>query len=284
VIDLPRVGQAVPPAEANIINMTKADKLRSLHQGPEILVLPNTWDCASARIFEELGYPAIATTSAGVAFSLGYADGQNIPGKEMLAAVARIARSVDVPVTADLEGGYGDIAETASALMESGAVGLNLEDILDHGPESLASIEEQVSRIAAVRKSGPVVINARTDLFLLQIGDEATRFDRAIERLKAYRDAGSDCLFIPGIVTEDLIARFVEALKFPINILAVAGTPSVARLKQLGVARITVGSGMMRSAMGHTRRIAEDLKRTGEFNKMIEGSIPFAEANALFGK
>ena len=263
--------------------MTKAEKLRALHHGPEVLVLPNAWDCASARIFEELGFPAIATTSAGVAFSLGYADGQNIPGKEMLAEVQRIARSVDVPVTADLEGGYGDINETATALKESGAVGLNLEDILSHGAESLASIDEQVARIAAIRKTG-VVVNARTDLYLLEIGDPATRFDRACERLKAYRDAGADCLFIPGVITEDLIARFVQALEFPINILAVAGAPSVARLKQLGVARMSVGSGMMRSGMGHTRRIAEDLKRTGEFSKMLEGSIPFTEANALFQK
>lgn len=262
--------------------MTKADRLRALHHGPEILVLPNAWDCASARVFEELGYPAIATTSAGVAFAWGYADGQNIPAKEMLGVVARIAKSVAVPVTADLEGGYGDIAETAAALIESGAVGLNLEDILGHGPESLASIEEQVARIAAVRKAGPVVINARTDLFLLQIGDAATRFDRACERLKAYRDAGADCLFIPGVVKEEEIARLVEALDFPINILAVAGTPPVARLKELGVARISVGSGMMRSALGHTRRIASALKDAGRFDEMIEGSIPFAEVNALF--
>src|SRR5580700_567353 len=172
--------------------MTKTEKLRALHHGPDILVLPNAWDCASARIFEELGFPAIATTSAGVAFSLGYADEQKIPGKEMLAAVAKIARSVDVPVTADLEGGYGDIGETAAALLESGAVGLNLEDILGQGPESLASVDEQVSRIAAVRRTGAVV-NARTDLYLMQIGDASTRFDRASERLKAYRDAGADC-------------------------------------------------------------------------------------------
>src|ERR1700722_19512947 len=192
--------------------MTKPEKLRALHQGPDILVLPNAWDCASARIFEELHFPAIATTSAGVAFSLGYADGQNIPATEMLAAVARIAHSVDVPVTADLEGGYGDISETAAALIESGAVGLNLEDILGHGPESLASIDEQVNRIAAVRKTG-VVVNARTDLYLMRIGDEASRFDRACDRLKAYRDAGADCLFIPGITSEDLIGRFVQALE-----------------------------------------------------------------------
>jgi 2-methylisocitrate lyase-like PEP mutase family enzyme len=262
--------------------MTKTEKLRSLHHAPEILVLPNAWDSASARIFEELGFPAIATTSAGVAFSLGYADGQYIPAKEMLAAVSRIARSVDVPVTADLEGGYGDIAETAAALMESGAVGLNLEDILGRGPESLASIDEQVSRIAALRRAGPLVINARTDLYLLEIGDAATRFDHACDRLKAYRDAGADCLFIPGVTADDLIARFVDALRFPINILAVAGAPPIARLKELGVARVSVGSGMMRSAMGHTRRIAEALKNTGQFDKMIEGSIPYAEANALF--
>jgi len=262
--------------------MTKTEILRALHHGPEILVLPNAWDCASARIFEELRFPAIATTSAGVSFALGYADGQNIPAKEMLAAVQRIARCVDVPVTADLEGGYGDASETAAALLETGAVGLNIEDISDYGAETLASIDQQVSKIAALRKTGPVVINARTDVYLLKIGDAATRFDRACERLKAYRDAGADCLFIPGIVEEDLIARFVEALEFPINILAVAGIPPIARLKELGVARISVGSGMMRSAMGHTRRIAEALKSTGDFGKMIEGSIPYAEANALF--
>jgi 2-methylisocitrate lyase-like PEP mutase family enzyme len=264
--------------------LTKADKLRALHHGPEVLVLPNAWDCASARIFEELGFPAIATTSAGVAFSHGYPDGQYIPGKEMLTAVAEIARCVDVPVTADLEGGYEDIAETAAALAESGAVGLNLEDILGHGPESLASIDEQVRRIATLRKTGPMVINARTDLYLLKIGDEGTRFERACDRLKAYRDAGADCLFIPGIAEEDLIARFVDTLQFPINVLAGAGTPSVVRLKELGVARVSVGSGIARSVMGHTRRVAEALKSTGTFEKMIEGSIPFAESNALFEK
>ncbi len=262
--------------------MTKSETLRSLHHGPEVLVLPNAWDCSSARIFEELGFPAIATTSAGVSFSFGYADGQHIPAKEMLAAVSRIARSVDVPVTADLEGGYDDIAETAAALLESGAAGLNLEDVPGHGPESLASIDQQVTRIAAVRKSGPVVINARTDLYLMRIGDDSTRFDRACDRLKAYRDAGADCLFIPGIADEALIARFVEELQFPLNVLAVAGTPSIARLKELGVARVSVGSGMMRSAMGHTRRIAQALQATGTYEKMLEGAIPYQEANGLF--
>src|SRR5580698_7776750 len=144
--------------------MTKAETLRALHHGPEVLVLPNAWDCASARIFEELGFPAIATTSAGVAFAQGYPDGQYIPPGEMLAVVRRISQSVDVPVTADLEGGYDDIGETA-----------------------------------AVRKTGEVVINARTDLYLMGIGEESTRFERACERLKAYRDAGADCLFIPGV-------------------------------------------------------------------------------------
>ena len=244
-------------------------------------MLPNAWDCASARIFEELGFPAIGTTSAGVAFSHGYPDGQFIPAAEMLAAVKGIARSVKVPVTADLEGGYEDIVETAAALIDSGAVGLNLEDVQGHG-EILAPIDEQVSRIAAVRKTGPVVINARTDLYLQQIGEADTRFDRACDRLKAYRDAGADCLFIPGITDEDLIARLVDALRFPINVLAVKGTPPVERLKELGVARVSVGSGVMRSAMGHTRRVASAVKSRGTFEEMVEGAIPFVEANALF--
>lgn len=146
----------------------KAGVLRNLHRGPEILVLSNAWDCASARIFEQVGFPAIATTSAGVAFSLGYPDGQHISRAEMLGSVTRIARCVSVPVTADLEAGYGDIAATAAELIESGAVGLNLEDRDDHGSRDLVEISQQVERIRTVRRIGdearvPLVLNARTD-------------------------------------------------------------------------------------------------------------------------
>lgn len=265
----------------------KADLLLKLHQTPDILVLPNAWDCASARIFEAAGFPAIATTSAGVAFALGYPDGQRIPREEMLAIVKRIASSVRVPVTADLEAGYGDVARTVTGLIESGAVGLNLED-LDHTqpPRSLIETSRQVQNIQIVRRAGQergvrIVINARTDQYLAAIGEPGTRFERTCERLRAYIDAGADCVFAPGVTDEETIGRLVQALKFPINILVGAGAPSIPRLRELGVKRASVGSGIMRAAMGATRRAAMELKTSGTYAAMLDGAIPFAEANKL---
>jgi 2-methylisocitrate lyase-like PEP mutase family enzyme len=265
----------------------KADLFRRLHHGPEILVLPNAWDCASARIFEDAAFPAIASTSAGVAFSLGYPDGEFIPQDQMLAVVRRIATCVKVPVTADLESGYRDIAKTTAALIDSGAVGLNLEDMEHVDSEVLTETGRQIEKITAVRRVADgmgvkVVINARTDVYLAQIGDPATRFDRACERLRAYIDAGADCVFLPGLTDERIIRRVVEALKFPVNILASANAPSIARLKNLGVARVSVGSGVMRATMGLTRNIAAELKREGTYTRMLEGAISYADANRLF--
>jgi len=257
----------------------KAERFRALHHGPDILVLPNAWDCVSARIFEEAGFPAIATTSAGIANAMGYPDGQRIPGKEMLAVVKRIAGCVSVPVTADLEGGYDDIAGTIAGLVESGAIGLNLED----GEREAA---QHTQTIATARRVGlelgiHLVINARTDLYLAAIGDPATRFERTCERSNAYAAAGADCVFIPGIRDEETIRRFVETLHFPLNFLAVAGSPPVRRLKELGVARVSIGSGIARVAMAITRRIALEVKSTGSFDGMAD-AFPYAEANRLF--
>jgi 2-methylisocitrate lyase-like PEP mutase family enzyme len=265
----------------------KAELFRRLHHGPEILVLPNAWDCASARIFEDAAFPAIATTSAGVAFSLGYPDGEFIPQDQMLAVVKRIASCVKVPVTADLESGYRDIAKTTAALIDSGAVGLNLEDMEHAESKVLTETGRQIEKISAVRRVADgmgmkVVINARTDVYLAQIGDPATRFDRACERLRAYIDAGADCVFLPGLTDEHTIRRVVEALKFPVNILASANAPSIPRLENLGVARVSVGSGVMRATMGLTRNIAGELKHEGTYSRMLESATSYADANRLF--
>jgi 2-methylisocitrate lyase-like PEP mutase family enzyme len=265
-----------------------AEFFRSLHRGPEILVLPNAWDCASGRIFEEAGFPAIATTSAGIAFSLGYSDGERIPQDLMLAAVKRISACVKVPVTADLESGYGDVAKTTASLIAAGAVGLNLEDV-DRESGALAPIPAQVEKIVTVRRIAgalgvKVVINARTDMYLAQIGDPASRFEHACERLQAYIGAGADCVFLPGVSDETIIRRAVDQLKFPLNILASPGLPPIPRLRESGVARLSVGSGIMRATLGLTRRIAQELKHSGTYAAMLEGTIPFAEANALFEK
>ncbi|MEO8724586.1 MAG: isocitrate lyase/phosphoenolpyruvate mutase family protein, partial [Acidobacteriaceae bacterium] len=264
----------------------KAEALLALHHGPKILVLPNAWDCASARLVERAGFPAIATSSAAIASSLGFADGQNIPRQEMLAVVKRIAACVELPVTADLEAGYGNIMETARELAAAGAVGLNLEDI-ESGQPDLVDIPAQVEKIKTLRSASEtmgirIFINARTDVYLAQIGDPSSRFDRACERLKAYAEAGADCLFIPGIKDEALIRAFVEALKFPVNVLAVAGSPSIPRLQELGVARVSLGSGVARATLGLVDRILAELKQTGSYDAMTAGALPYAEVNALF--
>lgn len=266
----------------------KAEFFRSLHRGPEILVLPNAWDCSSARIFEQSGFPAIATTSAGIAFALGYSDGERIPQDLMLATVRRISSCVDVPVTADLEAGYGDVAKTTAGLIAAGAVGLNLED-MDHDSRALAPIPAQIEKIAIIRRIAAglgvkVVINARTDVYLAQIGEPATRFEHACERLQAFIGAGADCVFLPDVADENTIRRVVETLKFPLNILAGANLPTIPRLHELGVARVSVGSGILRATLGLTRRIAQQLKHSGTYTALLAGTMPFAEANALFEK
>jgi 2-methylisocitrate lyase-like PEP mutase family enzyme len=277
--------------EYNVRMKTQSEKAEffcSLHRGPEILVLPNAWDCASARVFEQAGFPAIATTSAGIAFSFGYSDGERIPQDWMLTAVKRISGCVSVPVTADLEAGYGDVAKTTAGLIAAGAVGLNLED-MDHESRALAPIAAQIEKIAMIRRIATglgvnVVINARTDVFLAEIGEAATRLDRSCERLRAYIAAGADCVFLPGVADESIIRRVVEALKYPLNILVGANSPAIPRLRELGVARISVGSGIMRATLGLTRRITQELKQSGTYTALLEGAIPFAEANALFDK
>ena len=261
-----------------------------LHRGPKILVLPNAWDVASARIFEEAGFPAIATTSAGVAFSLGYPDGEKIPRQEMLAAVRRVAEAVRVPATADVEAGFGntpeEVADTAREVIAAGAVGMNLEDGVEDRPGYLADLNRQKETIQAILEAArsarvPFVLNARTDIFLYGIGPKETRVARAIERLNAYRLAGAQSLFAPGVKDEETISRLARELAGPLNILAVAGTPPVAELQRLGVARVTVGSGPMRATLGFLQRMARELRENGEFSLMTEAALPYADTNRL---
>lgn len=267
----------------------RAALFRTLHSGADILLLPNAWDVASARIVEECGYPAVATTSAGIAFSLGYPDGEKIPKEEMFAAVARIAQAVGLPVTADVEAGYGDrpedAAETARAVIEAGAVGMNLEDATGDSTRPLADLPLQLEKIRAVRQESarlkvPIVLNARTDVYLLQVGDPAKRYDETLLRLSAFRDAGAECVFVPGLRDPATIGRLVADLRCPVNILAGSGSPPVPDLRKLGVARVSLGSGPMRASLGVLRRLAEELKSAGTYAAM-DGAPSHAEINAL---
>lgn len=269
----------------------KAESLRALHVPGRPILLPNAWDAATARIVEHAGFPAVATTSAGIAFSAGYPDGEEIPVGRMLEAVAGICDAVSVPVTADLERGYGagadDLGRLTGTLLDAGAVGLNLEDA-GREPGKLVESSLHVEKIRAVRDAGarrgvPVVVNARTDVYLERWGAEGDRFEEAARRGEAYRDAGADCVFIPGITDEAVIGALVQRLGCPINVLAGAGSPSVENLARLGVARISLGSGPMRAAMSLVLRLAEELRTSGTYST-LEGIVTHGAMNDLMAR
>jgi 2-methylisocitrate lyase-like PEP mutase family enzyme len=275
------------------VQAEKAERFRKLHQGPRILALPNAWDVASARLMEEAGYPAIATTSAGVAASLGYPDGQRISRGEMLEVVARIARAVRVPVTADMEAGYGttvkEMIETAKAVVAAGAVGMNLEDVTGQDESSQVDMALQVEKIQAICAASsslgvPLVVNARTDIYLMEIGDAATRFARTVERLRAYRQAGAACLFAPGVRDRETISKLVKAVGGPLNILLTPGCPSLGELEKMGVARASAGSAVMRATLGLVQRIGKELMEKGTFESLFNGAIPFDDVNRMMGR
>ncbi|MFY9645855.1 MAG: isocitrate lyase/phosphoenolpyruvate mutase family protein [Terriglobales bacterium] len=274
------------------LQSSKAIQFRQLHRGPSMLILPNAWDVASARLFEDAGFPAIATTSAGIAFSLGYPDGQRIPREEMMARIGRITRAVHVPVTADVESGYGptpeDAAKTTRELIELGVIGMNLEDASGRSDQPLSSLELAVDKIkaareAAVKLGAQIVINARTDIYLLPGGNPDANYSEAVRRLVAFRDAGADCVFAPGLNDAVTIEHLAKAVECPLNILAGPGTPSIPELQKLGVARVSVGSGPIRATLGLLRRIAEELRTTGTYAS-LDGAERYADVQKLLAR
>jgi 2-methylisocitrate lyase-like PEP mutase family enzyme len=198
-----------------------------------------------------------------------------------------------VPVTADVEAGYGvtidDMTQTVKAVVAAGAVGMNLEDVTASDEDSQVDLALQVEKIRAIRRATeslgvPLVLNARTDTYLLPIGPVETRFDRTVERLRAYREAGADCLFAPGLKDPDTIAKLVRAVSGPLNILLMPGMPTLRELENMGVARASAGSGVMRATLGLTRRIAKEMLEAGTYASMLEGAVPFAEVNELLAR
>ena len=255
----------------------KAQAFRKMHDRSAILVLPNAWDAVTARLFARLGFAAVATTSGGVAWSLGYPDGEHAPLAEVVAATGRIARAVDVPVTADMEAGYGatpeDVADTVRAVIEAGAVGINLEDGL-HGPGALRELEAAAERIGAAREAAaaagvPIVINARTDTYMLKYGaSDAERFDETVRRANAYLAAGADCIFPIGLGDGATLGALVKALDAPINVAARPGIPDLAELARLGVARVSTATRFATLALSAVERAAKELRESGRFESL----------------
>jgi 2-methylisocitrate lyase-like PEP mutase family enzyme len=265
----------------------KAAAFAVMHRNDGIFVLPNCWDAISACVIAEAGFPATVTTSGGCAFSLGYCDGENIPREEMLSAVGRIASAVDIPVSADMEAGYGAspeiVAETVRLTIEAGAVGVNIEDSDKSGPRRLLDFDLSVERVAAAveaaRSSGmDIVVNARTDGFM--IGNDEAVFDETVRRANAFLSAGADCAFVIGARDGELIARLASAIDGPLNVLAGPGTPPVSELGEMGVRRVTVGSNITKAALLAVRKAAEELAGPGTYS-FAEGVYAQPEIHRL---
>lgn len=265
-----------------------AERFRALHDGPAMLVLPNAWDVVTARVLEGAGFPAIATTSAGIAWAAGYADGERISRAEMLAVVRRITAAVRIPVTADMEAGYGTTpeaaAETARGVIAAGAVGLNLEDGTSHG--TLVEPELQMDRIRAVREAAgsarmPLVLNARTDAFEVTQWSPTERLTAALRRANGYRAAGADCLFVPHVSDAPTIGRLAREIDGPLNVIAGPPAPPLPELARLGVRRASLGPRLVQATLGLLRRIAAELLERGTYDAMGDLVIPFAELQRL---
>ncbi|MER5996467.1 isocitrate lyase/PEP mutase family protein [Streptomyces viridosporus] len=266
----------------------RALAFRALHVPGRPLVLPNAWDLASARLVEEAGAAAVATTSAGLAWALGAADGDGVDRERALRAVAEIAGAVDVPVTADIESGYADdpagVGDTVRAVVAAGAVGVNIEDALHGAAEGpLRPVTEQAERIAAAREAAdaagvPLFVNARVDTFLRGAGG----VDRTLERAAAYRAAGADGIFVPGAVDPGTVGELAAGVDGPLNVMVGPGAPPVADLAALGVARVSAGSGIAQAAHALVRRAARELLGTGTYGTLV-GGLDYAELNTLLG-
>jgi len=252
----------------------KAEHFRALHNGPGILVLPNAYDFVSARILADTGFKALATTSGGCAFTLGYRDGENMLRDDMAEVVAGIVAAVEIPVSADMEAGYGTapdaVADTVRATINTGAVGINIEDSTKRGPRELIEFDLAVERIRSARMMADntnisMVINARTDVYSLGSEDESDLFHEAVRRANAYLEVGADSAFVIGVRDGNVIGQLAAAIDGPLNILAGAESPSVAELEALGVRRVTVGSGFAKAAFTQIRDGAKELQEKGTY-------------------
>jgi 2-methylisocitrate lyase-like PEP mutase family enzyme len=267
----------------------KAEAFRRLHQGKRVLLLPNAWDVPSARTFEEAGFPAVATSSAGLMVSRGYRDGEEMPRRELTAAVGAIAQRLTVPLSADIVAGFGrtprEVTRTVRGILTAGAVGINIED-RDPSGARLFPLEDQVRKLVAIRRVGesmgiPLVINARTDALRLAPGGGEKPLREAIRRSLAYRDAGADCVYPMGLTDAGAIDTFVRAVACPVNVMVRPGLPPVAELERLGVKRVSFGPAASYATMGLLRRISQEVITHGSYLGLLDGAITHDELNRL---
>jgi len=270
-----------------------ANTFLEMHTKPPILRLANAWDAASAKVFERAGFKAIGTTSSGIAASWGYPDGENISLHEMLIVVRRISSIISVPLSVDLESGYGSSVESVlrsvEQIIETGAVGINLEDINRPGKKSIVELALQKEKINAIRelansKEIHLLINARTDIFLATQGPKEKQFSEVIKRGNAYKESGADCIFVVGTggLSKSEIESLVREIDAPINIFVGPNHPPIKELEELGVARVSFGGQPMRSSLAKLHLIAQNLIATGNLEPLFEDIFSDEEVNAWF--
>lgn len=267
----------------------RAQHFRQLHDGSRVLLLPNAWDAGSAQVFASLGFDAIATTSGGVAWSLGYQDGEQMPLEEAIAAIRRIVRVTSLPVSVDFEAGYGDLPDEVAAnvrmMIEAGAVGINLEDGIRH--QKLRDIDDAAQRIAAARKAArevgvPIVINARIDTWMVGGGaSESELVEETLRRARAYLAAGADCIYPIALAKPEVIARLCAAIDAPVNVGARADLPDVVELSRLGVARVSTATRLAIVALSAAREAASRLQSSGRFDH-LDAALGYESIQRLF--
>ena len=273
------------------IQKEKAELFLKYHQDKEILVLLNSWDIGSSKLIEASGYKAIATTSMGIAASLGYPDCQIITLSEMIDVITGIVKAVQVPVSVDIEAGYGnnlnEIIDSVKKIIATGIVGVNIEDSLELSPVLIDEMEfcERISAIRALSDSlgFHLVINARTDSFYTSTGSQREKLSESIKRGNKYREAGADCIFVQPVSDKETISTLVKEISAPINILAnptigAGVTPSVRELQDLGVARVSLGSSLMKATLALIKKVADELFEKGTYNILLDTVTPLPDA------
>ena len=273
------------------IQKEKAELFLKFHQDKEILVLLNSWDIGSSKLIEASGYKAVATTSMGIAATLGYPDCQIITLPEMIEAIRGIVKSVQVPVTVDIEAGYGknlnEIIDSVKKIIETGIVGINIEDSIELNPALIDEIEfcERISAIRSLSDSlgFHLVINARTDSFYTSSSSTQKKLSESIKRGNKYREAGADCIFIQPVWEKETISTLVKEINAPINILSNptigAGiTPSVSELQDLGVSRVSLGSSLMKATLSLIKKVANELSEKGTYNILLDSLTPLPDS------
>jgi len=255
-----------------------------LHEGPEPLLLPNAWDAGSARLMESLGAKAVATTSAGVAWTHGYPDGDVLPVRMLVSTVVAIARAIRVPLTVDVEGGYSDdpaaVEEAVARVIEAGAVGINIED--GAGAPDLLCVKIEHAKRAGEHFGVDLFVNARTDVYLRGLAPEGKRVAETLSRAKLYRDAGASGLFVPGLRDASEIRAVAADAGLPLNVMAWPGLPPAAELARLGVRRLSAGSGISQALWGKAAALAADFLKSGKSEPLGDGAMAYPAINALF--